>query len=134
VVFLDAFNQSGIFGKLSMLVAFGPLGLAIAYFVRPGDRVLAVLRPVSLAAIFAGVAGLTAGLIAILMGVAATAAPINIARVSAGLSEALVAPFVNFGSLAAAWLLVAVGMMRVRPVESSEEEEAPGSSAAAEPE
>lgn len=110
--FFDAFNQSGILAKLSMLVAFGPPGLAIAYVLRPSERKLAIMRPVSLAAIFAGISGLVAGLIAILMGMAATPPPVNMANVYVGLSEALVAPFVNFGSLGAAWLLVAVGMMR----------------------
>jgi hypothetical protein len=111
--FIDAFNQAGIIGKLSLLVGFGPLGLAIAYVLRPAERTLAIMRPVSLAAIFAGICGLVAGLIAILMGVAAELPrPVHVAAVYIGLSEALVAPFVNFGFLAAAWLLVAVGMMR----------------------
>lgn len=53
--FVDAFKQSGIFGKLSLLVGFGPPGLAIAYVLRPAERTLAILRPVSLAAIFAAI-------------------------------------------------------------------------------
>jgi len=110
--FVEAFNQSGLFAKLSLLVGFGPPSLAIAYVLRPADRTLAILRPVSLAAIFAGICGLVAGLIAILTGVAATAGPVNMSNVSAGLSEALVPVFVNFGLLATAWLLVAIGMMR----------------------
>ena len=68
--FIDAFNQAGIFAKLSLLVGFGPLGLAIVYVLRPAERTLAIMRPVSLAAIFAGICGLVAGLIAVLMGVA----------------------------------------------------------------
>ena len=110
--FVEAFKQSGMFAKLSLLVGFGPPGLAIAYVLRPAERTLAILRPVSLAAIFAAICGLVAGLIAILMGVAATAGPVAMSNVYVGLSEALVAPFVNFGLLAAAWLLVAIGMMR----------------------
>jgi hypothetical protein len=110
--FIDAFNQAGIIGKLSLLVGFGPLGLAIGYVLRPAERTLAIMRPVSLAAIFAGICGLVAGLIAILMGVARSAATVHVASVYVGLSEALVPPFVNFGLLAAAWLLVAVGMFR----------------------
>jgi hypothetical protein len=121
VSFIDAFHQSGIFGKLSMVVAFGPLSLAILYLARPAERTLALMRPASLAAIFAGVAGLIAGLMAILMGISATPSPspVTWSHVYLGLSEALVAPFVNFGSLAAAWLLVALGMMRRPRLESS---------------
>ena len=110
--FTEAFHQSGIFAKLSVLVALGPLALAIAYLFRPSERTLTIMRPVSLAAIFAGICGLLAGWIAILTGLAATPEPIQMRSVYAGLSEAFVAPFVNFGSLAVAWLLVAVGMMR----------------------
>lgn len=111
--FVDAFNESGIVAKLSLLVGFGPLGLAIAYVLRPAERTLGIIRPVSLAAIFAAIWGLVAGLIAILMGIAATLpGPVHVSNVYVGLAEAFVPPFVNFGSLAAAWVLVAVGMMR----------------------
>jgi hypothetical protein len=111
--FVDAFNQSGFFAKLSLLVGFGPPGLAIAYVLRPAERTLTILRPVSLAAIFAAICGLVAGLIAILMGVAATLPEtVHVSNVYIGLSEAFVPPFVNFGLLSAAWLLVAIGMMR----------------------
>jgi hypothetical protein len=110
---MDAFNQSGIFAKLGLLVGFGPPGLAIAYVLRPGERKLAIMRPVSLAAIFAAICGLVAELIAVLMGVAATLPrPVHVPNVYVGVSEAFVPPFVNFGLLAAAWLLVAVGMTR----------------------
>ena len=110
---VEMFNQSGFFAKLSLLVGFGPLGLAIAYVLRPAERKLALIRPVSLAAIFAAICGLLAGLIAIATGIAATLPePVHLGRVFAGLSEALVVPFVNFGLLSTSWLLVAIGMMR----------------------
>jgi len=116
--FSEAFRQSGMFAKLSLLVGFGPIGLAIAYVFRPSERTLALMRPVSLAAIFAGICGLLAGLIAILTGIAATQSEsLNMSGVYAGLSESLVAPFVNFGLLSTAWLLVALGMMRRPRVE-----------------
>ena len=123
--FIGAFNESGVFARLSLLTGFVPLGLALAYVVRPGERMLAIMRPVSLATIFAAICGLIAGLIAVLMGIAVTLPrPIHVANVYKGLSEALVPPFVNFGLLAVAWLLVAVGMMR-RP--RLDEEAATGS-------
>jgi hypothetical protein len=113
VDFIDAFRQAGILAKLTLLVGFGPPALAIAYVLRPGERPLAILRPVSLAAIFAGICGLAAGLIAVLTGIAATLPqPVHVPSVYVGLSEALVAPLINFGLLAIAWLLVAVGMTR----------------------
>ena len=111
--FFQAFNQSGIIAKMSLLAGFVPLGFALAYAVRPAERTLVILRPVSLASIFAGICGLMAGLIAILRGVAATSGPVaSVPALYVGLSEALVAIFVNTGILAISWLLVAVGMLR----------------------
>lgn len=111
--FVDAYNQSGLFAKLSLLLGFGPLGLAVAYVLRPAERTLAMLRPVSLAAIFAAISGLIAGLMAVALGVAATLPkPLNVSRVYLGLAESMVPLFFNFGLLAVSWLLVAVGMMR----------------------
>ena len=110
---VDAFNQAGLFAKLSLLVGFTPLLAAIAYVVRPTERTLAFMRPISLAAIFAGICGLAAGFIAVLMGLAASQPDQTVMRaVYPGLAEALVPAFVNFGCLAAAWLLVAAGMLR----------------------
>jgi hypothetical protein len=83
------------------------------YLVRPTERTLLLMRPVSLAAIFAAISGLVAGSIATLTHIAAILPePINLASVYMGLAEALVAPFFNFGLLAVAWLLVAIGMVR----------------------
>ncbi|MGB2717983.1 MAG: hypothetical protein WBC51_27600 [Vicinamibacterales bacterium] len=110
---VEAFNQSGVFAKLSLLVGFGPLGLAMVYVLRPTEQTLAIMRPVSLAAVFAGICGWVAGLIAVTTGIAVTLPrPVHVPNVYAGLSEALVPPFFNFGLLAVAWLLVAIGMMR----------------------
>ena len=115
---IDAFNQAGILAKLTLLVGFGPPVLGMTYVLRPAERTLAIMRPVSLAAIFAAISGLGAGLIAVLIGVAATLPqPVHVPNVYVGLSEALVPLLVNFGLLAIAWLLVAVGMTRRARVE-----------------
>jgi hypothetical protein len=113
MTFVEMFDQMGWFAKLSLLAGFAPMGLAVAYAVRPSERTLALMRPVSLTAIFAGISGAMAGFIAVLRGVAATLpAPAATANVYLGLSEALVPVFMNFGILAGSWLLIAVGMLR----------------------
>ena len=109
-----AANQWGVFAKLSLLVGFVPLGVAVLYVVRPLEGTLTYMRPVSLAAIFAGVCSLVIGVIVILQGLSAPADP-EWRRVYRGMSEALVPAFVNFGLLSASWLLVAVGMWRRTP-------------------
>jgi hypothetical protein len=112
---IEAFNNAGVFAKLSLLVGFVPLGVAFFYVVRPLERTLAFMRPLSLAAIFAGICGFTVGVIVVLMGIGATGpGQVNMPHVYLGLSEALVPAFVNFGLLSASWLLVATGMLRRR--------------------
>jgi hypothetical protein len=111
---IETFNHSGVFAKLSLLVGFVPLGVAILYMVRPLERTLAFMRPVSLAAIFAGVCGIVIGFIAILQGLSVSPNP-EWRYVYRGTSLALVPAFLNFGLLSASWLLVAVGIWRRAP-------------------
>lgn len=108
---VNAFNESGIFGKLSLLIGFAPLLIAVVYVLRPLEQTLALMRPVSISAIFAGVCGLVIGFIGVLQGLSVSPNP-DLRRVYLGMSEALVPAFVNFGVLSASWLLVAVGMWR----------------------
>ena len=110
---VDAFNQAGVLAKLTLLMGLGPLGLAMAYVLRPAERTLATMRPVSLAAIFGAICGTVAGRIAVLTGIAATLPQtVHAPNVYIGLAESLVPLLVNFGILAIAWLLVAAGMAR----------------------
>ena len=108
---IEVFNESGVFGKLSLLIGFAPLVVAVLYVVRPLERTLAFMRPISLSAIFAGLCGLIIGFMIVFQGLSVSG-DADWGRVYAGMSEALVPAFVNFGVLSASWLLVAVGMWR----------------------
>jgi hypothetical protein len=110
---VELFHMMGGLAKLSMLVGLGPLVMAIAYAARPTERRLALVRPLSLVAIFAALCVLLAGIAMTLRGLG-SAAPeqVQMGRVYHGLAESLVPPFVNFAVLAVAWLIVAVGMLR----------------------
>jgi hypothetical protein len=102
-----------VFAKLTMAVAVVAFALAAAYVFRPTEQKLVLMRPVSLAAIFATISGLIGGWIVLLQGVPATPdGHIPVASLSQGMSESLTVGFVSFGLLAAAWMLVAVGMLR----------------------
>ena len=71
------------------------------------------MRPVSLAAIFATVSGLLSGWMAVLAAIAATPdGHLPMASLYRGIAESFTVGFVCFGLLAAAWMLVAVGMLR----------------------
>jgi hypothetical protein len=96
-----------------MVVAVTAFGLAVAYVFRPTVQKLALMRPFSLAAIFATVSGVLGGWIDILTGIAATPdGHLPSAALWQGIATSLITGFVSSGFLAAAWVLVAVGMFR----------------------
>ena len=63
---VELLGQVSLFAKLTMAVAIVAFGLAVAYVFRPTEQKLVLMRPVSLAAIFATVSGLLGGWIAVL--------------------------------------------------------------------
>jgi hypothetical protein len=110
---MDLFRGLSPFAKLTMAVPIAAFGLAVSYVFRPTAYKLALMRPVSLAVIFAALSGLLGGWIAVLGGVAATPdGHLPISSVYQGIAESLTTGFVCFGFLAASWLLVAAGMLR----------------------
>ena len=109
---LHLLPELSLFAKLTMAVAIAAFGLAVSYVFRPTAQKLTLMRPLSLAAIFATVSGLLGGWIAVLTGIAATPdGHLPVSSVYRGIAESLTVGFVCFGFLAAAWLLVAVGML-----------------------
>ena len=110
---VDLLGQISLFAKLTMAVAIVAFGLAVAYVFRPTEQKLVLMRPVSLAAIFATVSGLLGGWIALLASIPATPdGHLPVPIFYRGLAESLIVGFVSFGLLAAAWMLVAVGGLR----------------------
>ena len=110
---MDLLGQISLFAKLTMAVAIVAFGLAVAYVFRPTEQKLVLMRPVSLAAIFATVSGLLGGWIAVLASTAATPdGHLPVASLYRGIAESLTVGFVSFGLLAAAWMLVAIGGLR----------------------
>ena len=102
-----------LMGFVIAVSGVGVLGTAIAYAAKPTERTLELLRPLSLAAIFAALCSFSVGTATALKhgaegGPGGEAAQ----RLMAGLSEACVPPFVAFAFLAVAWLLVVLGMRR----------------------
>jgi hypothetical protein len=114
----DMLRQTSFFGLLSLAIDLVPLVMAIVYVARPTERHLALMRPLSLAGIFAALSGTVVGVLNLLRGVAITGhVPPDLSRVAlVGAAEALVPVFVGFASLTFAWLLVAVGMARSQEV------------------
>ena len=112
---VDLFGAISVFGKLTMAVAIFAFGLAAAYVFRPSEQKLVLMRPVSLASIFATISGLLGGWITVLQALPATAVVdghLPVPEFYRGIGESLTVGFVSFGLLAAAWMLVAVGVLR----------------------
>ncbi len=110
---MGALRNASIFALASLAVGIVPLIMSIVYVSRPTERHLALMRPLSLAAVFAAVAGTVLGGINVLSLAWTRELTVETYRVMAvGAAESLVSVLVGFASLTVAWLLVAVGMGR----------------------
>jgi hypothetical protein len=108
-------NMIGIYlmGFVILVSGVGALGTAIAYALSPTEHKLALMRPLSLASIFAAVCSFSVGAATALKGGAdANLSADGVTVMVAGLSESLVPLFVAFAFLAVAWLLVGLGLRR----------------------
>lgn len=102
-----------LMGFVILVAGAGGLGMAIAYAVRPTEGKLALIRPLTLAGIFAAVCSSTVGFATALKRAAdAGVNPESMRVLLAGLAEAWVPLFAAFAFLSVAWLLVAVGLRR----------------------
>lgn len=113
---MEVLQHAGIFALLTLAIQLIPLIMATVYVVRPSERRLALMRPLSLAALFAALAGAVVGFLHVLRGMGLTSefSANSFHLMALGASESLVPMFVGFASLTVAWLLVAVGMSRDR--------------------
>jgi hypothetical protein len=109
---LDMLSQASLVALLSVVVGVLPMGVGMAYAVRPTERRLALMRPISLAGIFAGLSGTLVGAINVLSLIWTREPRVDGTVLAVGAAEALVPLCVAFGSLTIAWLCAAVGLGR----------------------
>ena len=110
---MSMLRQASLFALLTLIVGFVPLIMAVVYLIRPTERHLALMRPLSLAGLFAAIAGGVVGFMNVLALIWTRELTADTYRVMAvGAAESLVPVLVGFASLTVAWLLVAVGMGR----------------------
>jgi len=110
---IEMLTQAGIVALLSLFLPLAPMAMGIAYAIRPSEQRLALMRPLSLAGIFASLAGCAIGVSHVLRWMGIQDGAPSFSRVAAlGLAEALVPLFVGCGCLTIAWLAVAVGLRR----------------------
>ena len=111
---MELLGKSSMLGVLGLLVSLGVVGVALAYAIKPNERRLALMRPLSLAAIFGGLGSFTIGLATVLQGISATPSLTveSWRSIAAGTAESILGLFVAFGCLTIAWLLVTLGLRR----------------------
>lgn len=105
------FSNMGIAALISILVSTLPMLAAAAYLFRPSEQRLALMRPLSLAGIFAGLNGSSLGAINTLRGLWLDP-PRDGRYLAIASAESIVPLYVAFSCLMIAWLCVAVGMRR----------------------
>ena len=112
---MGVLREASIMALLGLLVSTSPLVMGVVFAIRPNERRLALMRPLSLAGLFAGVCSLLVGLANVLR------ALVNLQVVDAqslrpafvGLAETVILTFVAFACLTVAWLCVAMGMRKL---------------------
>jgi hypothetical protein len=109
---LATLGNAGLMAVLSLIVGVLPLAAGVAYAIRPSEQRLALMRPISLAAIFGALCGTTAGFVNVLEMIWAGPTPIDPKILAVGSAEALVPLVVAFGCLTVAWLCAAFALRR----------------------
>src|SRR5262245_59385329 len=114
IVDLTAIGHAGVYVKLAMLVSAAPLVAGALYGIRPSEKWLALMRPLSLAPIFASVSTLLLGLANALIYIGRTTPGSSTSPVPAAvvLAETVIPSFIGFVCLTLAWICVAVGVRR----------------------
>lgn len=111
-VFVEVFANAGIAALASMFVGVLPLAMGVVYAIWPNEQRLTLIRPLSIATIFAATAGLAMGFANELRYISRTGQVVFSAQIAAGLAEGLAPVFFAFGCLTVTWLCVSVGLSR----------------------
>ncbi len=104
--------NAGVMALASMFVGVLPLTVGIVYAIWPTEQRLMLTRTLSLATVFAVVAGATLGFINVLRSASRSETITFSPQVATGLAESLVPLFFGFGCLTVAWLSVTLGLWR----------------------
>ena len=99
---------------LLVVLAVSSIVVGAAVAIRPGERRIGLLRPLTLGTTFAALAAVLSGMATAFSHLAeAGAADKSLGVAWAGIAEATIPGIVAFSALAVAWGLVALGMRRL---------------------
>jgi len=105
-------REASIAALGAIVVTILPVGAGFAYVLKPSEQRLAMMRPLSLASLFAGLSGLLLGFMNLLRYHWMNETPLNTRIFAIGVAESLVPLLLSFASLTFAWLCVAFAMRR----------------------
>jgi hypothetical protein len=110
---VSAIFNLGIVAVLGVFVCVAPMVLGWWFAFKPSERLLALMRPLTLAATFSAISNTMLGLVNTLVGISAhPERASSTGLIAANLAESLVVPFLSFACLSVAWLAVAIGMRK----------------------
>ena len=109
---MEVIANAGFMALASMFVGVLPVTMGVMYAIWPSEHRLTLMRPLSLATVFAAVAGVALGCINELRFMSRTAQLTFSPQVAIGLAESLVPLFFGLGCLTIAWLCVTIGLSR----------------------
>ena len=113
---MDFMRAGGYSMWFILVIGLVALGVAGSFAWRPGERKLGVLRPLSLATVFAVLAGIFSDIGATMRTVTSieeyAQSPDLHLIVMTGIGESMAPAVLGFSILAVAWLLASVGLRR----------------------
>jgi hypothetical protein len=110
---MEVLANASIMALASLFVCVLPLAMAIVYAIWPAEPRLALVRTMSLAAVFSSVGGTALGFINVLRHIGVQQpSPEFTSIVAVGAAESLVPLFFGFGCLTVTWLCVTIGLWR----------------------
>jgi hypothetical protein len=104
--------EAGNASLLGLLICAVPMVFGVWFAVRPSERVLSLMRPLTLMGIFSAVGNFVLGLANVARFASTHLDLDGIHRVLAGLSEGFAPVAASFGCLTVAWACVVIGMRR----------------------
>ena len=100
---------------LGMLISLTPALAGALFAIRPGERLLSYMRPLSLAGVFAALCTISLGVMNMAIGLSRQP-QFNLEALLGGITEVFAAAAVSFAFLVVAWVCVAIGMRRHGPM------------------
>jgi hypothetical protein len=109
---VEVLRNAGILALASIFVGILPLAMGVVYAIWPNEQRLTLVRTLSLATVFATLAGVAGGFINSLVSVSRSGTVTFSRELVIGAAESMVTVVSGFGCLTVTWLCVTIGLWR----------------------